>query len=72
MTNFNVPIKQVDKKLKGLIRSLDGVVVRSEEGGQCIRPFLLQVLDEFRVESKSRSRRDPFEVTVHDKLTVIR
>ena len=72
ITKFNMPIKQVERKLKGLIRTLDGVVVKTSDGTHGLRRFLLEVVDEFRVESKSRSRRDPFEVTVHDKLIVIR
>ena len=74
ITKFNVQIKEVEKKLKTLIRSLDSLVVRTlgGAGSHCIRKFLLEVVDEFRVESKSRSRRDPFEVTVQDRLVVIR
>ena len=74
ITKFNVQIKEVEKKLKSLIRSLDGLVVRTlgVAGSHCIRRFLLEVVDEFRVESRSRSRRDPFEVTLHDRLVVIR
>ena len=72
ITKFNMPIKQVERKLKGLIRTLDGVVVKTSDGTHGLRRFLLEVVDEFRVESKSRSRRDPFEVTVHERLVVIR
>ena len=70
ITSFTVPIKQVEKQTKSLIRTLDSLVVRSSKG--CIRKFLLEVVDEFRLESKSRLKRDPFEVTLHDKLVVIR
>ena len=72
ITSFNVPIKQVEKQTKSLIRTLDSLVVRSSKGSNCIRKFLLEVVDEFRLESKSRLKRDPFEVTLQDKLVVIR
>ena len=73
ITSFTVPIKQVEKQTKSLIRTLDSLVVRSSKGNNCIiRKFLLEVVDEFRLESKSRLKRDPFEVTLHDKLVVIR
>ena len=72
ITSFNVPIKQVEKQTKSLIRTLDSLVVRRSKGSKGIRKFLLEVVDEFRLESKSRLKRDPFEVTLHDKLVVIR
>ena len=72
ITSFTLPIKLVEKQTKSLIRTLDSLVVRSSKGSHCIRKFLLEVVDEFRMESKSRLKRDPFEVTLHDKLVVIR
>ena len=72
ITSFTVPIKQVEKQTKSLIRTLDSLVVRSCKGSNCIRKFLLEVVDEYRMESKSRLKRDPFEVTLQDKLVVIR
>ena len=72
ITSFTMPIKQVEKQTKSLIRTLDSLVVRSCKGSNCIRKFLLEVVDEYRMESKSRLKRDPFEVTLQDKLVVIR
>ena len=73
VTNFNIPIKEIEKRFRALVKLVDGLVVRDCDHNH-LGPFLPHMVDEFRQETKARRRREgeAVEVTLHDRLLFIR
>ena len=92
VTNFNIPIKEIEKRFRALIRSLDVLLVRDCDHrhlggflGEVIMMMmtmvmilmmmiLVEVVDEFRQESKLKRIKegDEVEVTLQDRLMFVR
>ena len=91
VTNFNIPIKEIEKRFRALIRSLDVLLVRDCDhrhlGGflgevimmmmmttTMMMMILVEVVDEFRQESKLKRMKegDEVEVTLQDRLMFVR
>ena len=80
VTNFNIPIKEIEKRFRALIRSLDVLLVRDCDHrhlgsflGEVIMMvmmmvmmimILVEVVDEFRQESKLKRIKEGDEVEV--------
>ena len=73
VTNFNIPIKEIEKRFRALLKLIDVLVVLDCDHNH-LGPFLGDVIDEFRQESRVRRRREgeEVEVTLHDRLLFIR
>ena len=73
VTNFNIPIKEIEKRFRALLKLIDVWVV-SDCDHNHLGPFLGDLVDEFRQESRVRRRREgeEVEVTLHDRLLFIR
>ena len=86
VTNFNIPIKEIEKRFRALIRSLDVLLVRDCDhrhlGGflgevimmMMMMLMMVEVVDEFRQESKLKRMKegDEVEVTLQDRLMFVR
>ena len=66
MTNFNIPIKEIEKRFRALVKLVDGLVVRDCDHNH-LGSFLPRMVDEWRQEARVRRRREgePVEVWVN-------
>lgn len=71
VTNFNRPIKDIERNFKTIIKVLDRLMIRTCDEN-IFGDFLLTVVDEFRQEPKLKTRKNEIEITDHDRLLFLR
>ena len=75
-TSLTIPIKELEKRFHTLVRILDQVIVTDycrNDNGTCIfGTFLISVVDEFRRESKKKSKKNDFLIKDHERLLFMR
>ena len=75
-TNLTIPTKEFEKRFQNLVRILDQMIVsdycRNDNGTSIFGTFLISVVDEFRRESKKKSKKNDFLITDHERLLFMR